>query len=254
MANIKEYIRAVVNSSRRLNPLTETTSSFTFSFNKAIPRISEIIIESIQIPFSFYVINATNNVLTFNNGTIVVTMPIGNYTSTSLSITLKPLIDTAFGDTTTTVSFSFNTFKLTIARGTAFIVDSLLIVPASTLSNILGFVVSSISGISATGANAINISGPNYISILSNALTKPVNHKTAFADASYSNVLATIPVNVSPGNMITSYFTIQEPLKYSYKYAITPKTVIDFTIVDEFNNVLNLNGLDIGIQMYFITI
>lgn len=251
--SVKEFIRGVVNSRKRLNPTTETSSNFTFSFNRNVHRITEIVLTSIQIPYSFYSINATNNVLTFNDDALFITLVPGNYTSTSLTLALKQLIDSAFGDTTTVVTFSYSTYKITITRGVAFSVDSYTDVPQSTLSNILGFAITTATAISVTGINVINISGPNYINIVSNFLTKPIDHKVLYINSSYSNVLATIPVTVGPGNTITSFYQVSEPIRFSYKYSILTTSIIDFKITDEYGNILNLNGLDIDIQFYFIT-
>src|SRR6185436_14253729 len=135
---VKEYIRARIDSAKRLNPSTESTAKFTYSFNEHTKRIIEYIIESVSIPYTFYELNDSNNVITFNNGTITATVPPGHYTASSLTTTLKSLIDIAFGDATTNVSYSNNTYKLTIARGTPFIVDSHKDVLESTASAALG--------------------------------------------------------------------------------------------------------------------
>ena len=116
----------------------------------------------------------------------------------------------------------------------------------------LGFNISSITAVSVTASNVINISGPNYISILSNALTKPVNNKVLYVNNSYSNVLSTIPVNVAPGDLITSFYQVSQSIHLSYKYTINATDIIDIKIVDDMGNILNLNGADIAIQLYFI--
>ena len=56
-----------------------------------------------QIPYSFYVINYTNNLFKYSIlsfPAITITVPVGNYTANSLISTLKSLVDTANGDTT----------------------------------------------------------------------------------------------------------------------------------------------------------
>lgn len=253
MSCSKESIRAIISSKKRRNPTTETSSNFTFSFGRSISRITEIIIESVQIPFSFYAINSNNNVLTFNNGAIHITITPGNYAPNSLTTEIKKNMDLAFSDTTTIVTFSFGTAKLTIARGTSFKVDAKIDQPLSTASALLGFNISSTTATSVKGDSVINISGPNYISIVSNVLTNPINHTVLFANNTYTNVLTTIPVNVSPFDIITLYYKITNPIRLGYKFGMTASTVIDISIIDDDGNVLNMNGADISMQVVFIT-
>ncbi len=251
MSLLKERIRAVINSKNRLQPLTETSHNFTVSFNNATTRITEIVIERIEIPYSFYVINSTNNVLKFNNGVVTATLTPGNYTSTTIQTELKSKIDTAFGDTNTTVSFSSSTYKLTITRTSAFIVDSMTSVPSSTAADILGFKVSTPSATSATASGVINISGPNYIIIRSTFLTKPIQHKMLYSNTSYQNNLWAVPLSASPGDII--FESPNMPIRLNYKFTIQTTDVIDIQLYDDSNNFLDLNGLDWAMQLIFIT-
>jgi hypothetical protein len=230
----------------------ETSSNFTFSFNKDIKRIVEIYISSIHVPYSFYAISDYNNTFTMNNGNITITIPPGNYTTTTICAILKSLIDSAFNDTTTNVIFSYSTFKLTITRGIAFNIDA-VIYPYTNAAKILGFNTSSQVAFSVTSDSAINISGPNYIVLHSKVLSHPINNKILYSDDTYTDVLATIPVDVGVGEILSLTNTVPLPIKYSYKYNYVAGSAIDFTITDEFGNILNLNGGDVAIQLVFIT-
>lgn len=69
-----------------------------------------------QIPYSFYVINYTNNLFRFSITTspaITITVPVGNYTANSLISTLKSLVDTINGDTTFTATIDSINGKMT---------------------------------------------------------------------------------------------------------------------------------------------
>lgn len=248
----REVIRAVVNSQTRLNLSEETSSNFTFSFNKDIKRVVEIYISSIHVPFSFYAIGDYNNTFTMNNGAITITIPPGNYTITTICSTLKSLLDTAFNDTTTNVVFSYTTFKLTITRGIAFNIDAVMY-PYTNAAKILGFNISTSTAVSVTADSTINISGPNYIVLHSKVLSHPINNKILYSNSAYENVLATIPVDAGIGEILSLTNTVPLPIKYSYKYNYMAGTAIDFTITDEFGNILNLNGGDVAIQLVFIT-
>jgi hypothetical protein len=251
MPATKENIRACINSKKRLNPLTETTSNFTYSFNDTFTRISEIIIDSIQIPFSFYTINSNNNVLKFNNGADSITITPGNYTATTLISEMTNKLTLVFPGQNPTVTFSVTTLKLTINKTSAFVVDSSTSIPTSTAASMLGFNVSSISSTTATGDSALNISGPNYILVRSNYLTKPIHHKTLYIDDTYQNVLYILPVNTSPGDIIT--YEPQFPIRLSYKFTIDDGDILDFSLYDENETLLDLNGLDWAMQVIFVT-
>lgn len=195
----------------------------------------------------------TSNVLTFNSGAVVVTITPGNYTITSLAAELKAKIDTAFADTTTVIAFSTSTYKLTITRGTAFVLDAAVSQPTSTAATALGFYISSTSSTTATSDGVYNISGPNYILLKSNFLVKAANRKFIFSNNSYGNVLAVIPILVSAGDIISIPDTDLISIHLSYKFTIRKTDLIDISITDENGALLNLNNSPIAIQLLCIT-
>lgn len=253
MSSTKERANAIINSKTRINPTSTTSSNFTFSFSKKFSRITNIIVKSIQIPFSFYVINSLNNVLKFNSNAVSVTIEPGNYNTSSLAIELKTKIDAAFGDSSTTVTFSTTTYKITIARSAPFVIDAAATVPTSTLAPLIGFTVSSTSAMSATSNNVINLSGPNYIIVESAYLTKAVQHRTNYTSSIYNNALAIIPLLVSPGDTISLDDQLLLPTRLNYKFDILTTDIVDIVLKDDDGNILNLNGSDIAIQLVFIT-
>lgn len=250
MAYVKERIRAVINSANRLVS-GDSSGDFTFSFNDTVNRISEISIEKIEIPFSFYVINSTNNVLTFNDAADSITITPGNYTGSSLTTEMNIRLAIAFAGQSPNVTFSSSTYKLTITKTAAFKVDTFADQPTSTASKMLGFQVTSATSTSVTGDSALNISGPNYILITSSFFTAPIQHNTLYSDSSYSNVFWSVPIDTSPGNIITS--TPKSPIRLNYKFTVSSSDVIDLQLRDDLGNVLSLNGLDWSMHLVFIT-
>ena len=252
----KETITAVINSARRLNDslFTETSSNFTYSFNDSISRIDQMIFTSVQVPHTFFIWNSNNNVLTFNNNTVVATITPGSYNMSTLMSMLKASIDTAFADLTTVVTYNASTFKITIQRGTAFIIDAAVSQPTSTAAILLGFSVSTINSVTATGQNAANISGPNYILVESAYLAKARLHKTIYADNTYRDVILVLPVDVSYGDTITLTGKIPVTISYSYELIINSTDKIDIKITDENHNVIDLNGLESAFHITFISI
>ncbi len=246
----KERVRCVINSKNRLSPLTDTSSDFNVSLNYSLLRITEIEIERVEIPFSFYAINSNNNVLTFNAGANSITITPGNYTTSSLIPELTTKLSAAFAGQSPAVTFSSTTYKLTISKSSAFIVDSYADVPASTASYSLGFHVSTSSATSVTGDSAINIAGPNYILISSDYFTSGIQHKTMFSNTSYQSVFWSVPVNCAPGDIIIENTSI--PIRLNSKFTISSTDNIDFRLYDDQNNLLDLNGLDWAMQLIFI--
>ena len=361
---VKESVLAVINSETRLNPNISTSSSFTYSFNDKIDRITEVTVKNVQIPYTFYVFDDDRaKVLTFNNGTVSVTIPPAIYTTSSLEIVLKALIDTAFGDTTTVVTFNANTqlmgirrefpfkidlkwdyplstasfllgfvigndyvttaittqaynlagfsanntntliinpigaygtyysitiapgnytttslstelkskidtafgdtdttvvfsnvtYKLTITRTAPFYIASYNEYPESTASKLLGFITPGTFDSVLTGDSMYNISGPNYILLRSRFLVQASNRKAIYINNDYKDVLAVIPLVVSAGDIISIPDNISIPIHLSYKWTIKQTDIIDITLTDENGNILDLNGAPMAIQLSFTT-
>jgi len=248
MPQTKERIRVVVNSNNRVSG---TASNFVYHFNATMSRVTEIILEAAQIPFSYYTVNSTNNVLRFNNDADGIVIEPGNYTASSLRAELQTKIDAAFAGQNSAVSYSPITSKLTIYKDVPFVLDAVDGNPNSTAAHMLGFQVDSVSGTSATGDSVINLSGTNYLLMASDYLMKGVHHQTVYSNASYQNVLTTVPVNVSPGDLIT--FEPELPIRLSSKTTMPVGDDIDFKLLDENCNEIDLNGLYWSAQFLFIT-
>jgi hypothetical protein len=246
----KERIRLVVTSAKRNNKSTTTSSNFVYQINRTVTRIKEVFINSINIPFTFYVINSSNNVLVFENGLFSITIPPGNYNSTSLGATLQSLL--AASGNPFTVTFSLTTYKLTITSSAqVFNVVSITDDPTSTAAPLLGFNVTAPLALSVTADSVMNISGPNYIQIKSNFFTNPSHHKIVYADNTYQNTFVLIPITTGPGNALFVSPTL--PIRFNYKLTISPNDLIDFQLTDEDGVEINLNGQEWYMEMICIT-
>jgi len=242
----------VISSAARLSPNSSTSSNFTFNLNRSVSRITDIIVRSIQLPFTFYTVNSTNNVLTFNNNSLSITITPGNYTTATIAIELKSKMDSVFGDSSTNVSFLNSSFKLTITRSTPFSIDAAASVPASTFAILIGFKTSSVTDTTATSDVVINLSGPNYIVIESKFLTKAIQNKVTYVNNSYSDALVVVPVSVAPGDIISLIDDPFIPIKLNYQFSIKPTDIIDIKIKDDVGNILDLNGADFSMQLILI--
>jgi hypothetical protein len=265
MVQTRERIQAVVNSARRLNSnIGETSTDFTYQFNRSFSRITEILIQSIQFPFTFYAINAANNQLRINRGTTkTVLIPPGNYTATSmiamLNVALNNVTDpttgypyNGFTGETFLVTYLSTTMKFTITNGNPFTIYSSSSDALSTIASNLGFLVSSSTNVtSATADSVANLAGPKYIRIESQFLSAPTQYKPLYADNSYSTTLFILPVNAGFGSFVST--DIQIPIRLTYKFMIKNTDVIDFTVVDENGNLLDLNGQDWSMYIVMVT-
>jgi hypothetical protein len=263
--NTRERIQVVVNSAERanINP-GETSTNFTYQFNRTVTRVTEMVIQSIQFPFTFYAINNTNNCLRVNRGaTNSILIPPGNYTATSMITILNKALNNAvdpvtgfvyngFPGETFSTSYSSTSMKFTITNGNPFTIYSGTFDPLSTLAKALGFRSNTAIGtLSAEGDSAANIVGPQYLRIRSQFLSAPTQHKPIYANDSYSTTLFILPVNAGYGSFVTT--DIQIPLRLTYKFTIKSTDVVDFSVVDENGVAIDLNGCDWSMYVVFIT-
>ena len=266
MPQTRERVQVVINSERRLNSNPgETSTNFTYQLNRSFSRIAEILIQSIQFPFTFYAISSMNNQLRINRGTTkTIIIPPGNYTATSLISVLNVALNNAtdpvsgypyngFPGEDFLVTYSFITLKFTITCSNPFTIYSAGTDPLSTMAVNIGFREDSGIGVnSATGDSTINLAGPKYIRIESNFLSAPRQHKPLYADDSYSNTLFILPINASYGSFIST--DIQIPIRTTYKFRIDHQTdIIDFSVVDENGNLIDLNGNDWSMYIVMTT-
>src|SRR6476659_1249913 len=79
-----------------------------FMMNRPLSNIGAMKILEVQIPFSYYAFNSTNNTFVLNEiggGSGLVTIPVGNYTTTTLAAAMGAAL-TAAGSATYTVTYS----------------------------------------------------------------------------------------------------------------------------------------------------
>lgn len=197
-----------------------------------------------QIPYSFYVINYTNQVLkmAFNIiGTITVSIPVGNYNATNLITAIK----TAVNITGFNVVISQINGKLTFTYTDSFNIDNTV---QYSIGSTLGFS----SGITSSVANTLvapyplNLLGIKTLQIRSYNL---IMNNISSVQGGQTVLLANVPVSAVPfgmidyvdkGNLITIHNTDLDDL--------------DIEILDgETGNYINFNGQDWCITLAFHT-
>lgn len=89
----------VVDSSERNRDLYENAGQYTYNFIKGYTEVVSVQLVKANIPSSGYIVNSSNNLVTFTYGTIsyVATLSTGNYTSTQLADELQLQMNTEVG-------------------------------------------------------------------------------------------------------------------------------------------------------------
>ena len=198
---------------------------------------SFITVINAQIPCSFYVINSLNNKLVISGPAItttIINVSYGNYNANTLITELISKLAT--GGLTMNISINKVNGILTFSSN-GFV--NYYFTSASTILEVLG----TTSSIIATSTNytcpyPLNLLGVKKLLIKS---TKLSVHSVSTIDYASSNILVTIPSDVSPFSMI-SYNSQSDTNKNLLN--IRSINEIDINIYDENNNYIDFNNLD----------
>ena len=182
------------------------------------------------IPFSFYSINSTNNILVYLYlGTqYTVTIPVGNYNINQLITALQSLMSNF------TVSYTSVTNKLTFTNSSN---NNFSFLPSSTCFGIIGFSDGNTYTSNAyvlTSVNCINIYSITYIQVNSNFLTYNINKK----QINNLNILGLIPIQTTPFSLIQ----YNNSTNYKINLFINQISSIRIKLTDNLGNLLDLNG------------
>ena len=254
-----------------------------FYLGRPLTNVAAIKVLEVQIPFSFYVVNSMNNTFLLTIASVctnaVVTLPVGNYNTTSIGAALKTALDTALlsqgfaGAGRFTVAFSGpssvpNTGKFTFVFSSGISApmtftfgqandsgnfNPRLLLGFDAGANTATYVVG--TGMVLTAPNANLVSGPNYLYLNSRKLGSVCN---LYLPAGASNLgygttgpqMAKIPVNVQSGGII--YWQDPDPSKWFDLENMVNFTDVDFylTLGNASNQIpLQLNGLSFSIKM-----
>ena len=185
-----------------------------------------------QIPVSYYTINENNNLFILSTGSYTLTN--GNYNATSFKSMFLNLLGASFS-----MSLDSSTGKYTLTCSSGYTILS-----TTTCYKILGLVknTSYVVSSSLTFPYPCNFLGINRIKIKSSCF------KTNNLDSNsngHSDLLATIPVN-------TSQYGLINYINYTaFKNIIINKDInlVDITISDEEDNIINFNGIDVYLTL-----
>ncbi len=210
-----------------------TTDWPTFNFSRDLPNVAAIKVLQAEIPFSYSVVNETNNTFSLAenlpvNSTLTVTLPIGNYTSTTLATTLASSLNASSPNAKTyTVVFSSTTNKFTITTtdaDPAFRFSLLFGTSANTGQDNPRFVLGFPGGESTADATftltapfSAQISGPNYVYLNSDSLGQMSNTMLPtgalnLGKGSNGPQMTRIPITCNPGGV--TFYNDPDPDKW----------------------------------------
>lgn len=221
-------------------------SNMTFNIANPVVNNPNIVYATIrvthaEIPYSFYIINSNNNLLSLSTGDI--TIPVGNYNANTLITQLNSQFPTGM-----TITFSNSTGKFTISYNAAFSINS-----SSTCGIVVGFT----NGTSYNSSlNAIIMPYPCNLLGTKNLYIKLSNFQFDNMNTLTKDkiTLCNIPVNVPCYNLIlyNNISTIGTIIKDG-----TYPDKIYLEIRDDYNTFVDFNNIEFNITMeidYFIDI
>jgi hypothetical protein len=195
----------------------------------------QVCLQSAQIPYSFYVINFTNNILKIGNGTIYTyTIPVGNYNATNLITKILELIATNFP--AMSVSLDKLTGKIIFTNTTAFTIYNNFI---HSIGTNLGMVAQTTL---ASVANIVVMPFPLNLLGIKNLEIRSATFSCSNMSSQVggmTTLLATIPVSAVPFGMIDYKDTGNNQMTFSN----TSMNDIDIDIIDaETGEYVNFNN------------
>lgn len=190
-----------------------------------------------SIPFTFYNVNSTNNVLNYTVGTTgySLVLPQGNYTST----TMKNYLNLNLQNFTTTYDSTTNKFKFLNTQNNDFTFNA-----TSTCLGLLGFAgQSTSSSYSLISTRTINLNPIRCICVCTNLKTSNININSK----NKSNIICSIPITTQPNSIIT-YMNLNNFKINTYANIISS---IQIKLMDQDGNLLDLNGANWSMTIQF---
>ncbi len=187
---------------------------------------------------SWYLINNSNNLFVTSIG--VYTLTKGNYSASQFCSMLNSILGIGWN-----LSINTNTNKLTLTYTSSF-----TILPSSTCYTILGFLKNTTyysTSNSFAFPNCCNFLGINRLRIKSNVLQA---HNLDSVNNGRSNILCTIPVNNGVGGLLL----FLNQMNFKTLFPNKNLDYIDIQITDEYDNLIDFNGVDLFITIQINTV
>ena len=194
-----------------------------------------ISVQSAVIPYTFYNINDSNNVLNYTlNGTFFnMTITNGNYNVNTLKTWLNANL---FYNFTVSYNLNQNTFTFTNSQ------YDFTFLSSSTCLGLLGFSSTTSSHFQTlTSTQSINLFPIQCVCVSTNIKTNNINKHSI----NNNSVLCSMPVDVNPYGVLV-YKNMNGFRVNTFTNVISS---LNIRIVDHLNNIINLNGHDWSITI-----
>jgi len=258
--NVVETYHVFVNSNQRISG---TAGNYYFNLYHPIRLKNQmnsfyVRIGSAEMPFTYQLINSSNNVISFTyvrnitTSTLTITIPSGNYNITQLikSITdqLTPLMVAGI---TWNITYNRNTGLVTFGFSPPDIINTVLTFQSisTVMARCLGF--NSIP-IGSFGLNSsvlltinstqnVNLSQVNSLYIRSENIKQLQNYESLVVKSDISDILAKVQITVLPQNYVMWYNDIDLRVKVANKFFDTINLYVTTNL--DYDD-LSFNGLD----------
>lgn len=238
-----------INSKYRLNPATETSSDFTYEIKLENKNYNHFCVQSISIPKSYYCFHQphTQFQLREDNVNYTITLAQGNYSFQLLKTELQNLLNEATSSSYTYVMSIPNSSEVQTGRLTFTIsgnsgVQPSLIFPNTDLAQILGFLPGTytFSGDQLTSPNIVQLQKNENLLLCSSLIKGSLSSKP---------VICQIYMGDVPDFSIKNWYC---PDIQGYSRPLSHHAgVYKFQILDRDGEVINLNGINIGLNILF---
>ena len=188
-------------------------------------------VQNVSIPYSFYNINESNNMLEYilDGSLYTIYIPVSNYNINQFIEYLSSVMNgftIVYSSRTNKITFIHNTFNFSFLA-------------SSTCYKIIGMKEKlnyTSDGFTLESDKCVNMMTVNSIFVLSNLMT----YNIASSLPNSQNILCQVLVNNSP-NSIIQYSNTNH---FRTNLFINRLSNINLKLVDEYNNTINLNGLN----------
>jgi hypothetical protein len=222
----------------------ESNSPFYYIFrinDNDLNQIKRVVLKTAIIPNTQYNINQYNNVFDLNSalsGNVNVTIPIGQYTTSTLITEINALVQPTLPSFV--LSQDLLTQKLNFFNGLD-VIDILTKKnnPLNTIADVIGIKADQ-SGTTFLADSLPCLTGLQHIYIGSQALSNSSAMITN--DRAKINVFADLPVDVDFGKNQTLENSDNTSLNYSDFHSYKNLSSIDIELTDEHDNPIELNG------------
>lgn len=196
-----------------------------------------------SIPFTFYNVNSSNNVLNYTliipfpgtNISYSLVIPQGNYTAN----TMKTYLNTNLQNFTVSYDSTTNKFKFVQKDNFDFILQS-----TSTCLGLLGFTGQTTStSYNLTSTQTLNLNPIRCICVCTNLRTSNININSK----NKSNIICSIPITTQPNSIITYL----NPNNFKINTYANVLSSLRIQLMDQDGNILNLNGANWSMTIQF---